>query len=132
MSTSRLNMLFPALLVLIIFVVNPVSSAEVGVSNSQKNCTVKYGKRLLVEDEVITINAKLYKVENCQLQRAFHFCGTHLWYTLNIVCEAIESNPKVEDPFALRFRRFTRQKLLSEACCLAICTVHEMTRYCPL
>ena len=125
-------MLFTAIFILGLCLFNPVFSNELDSTVANKTCTVKYGKRILAEDEVITVNTKLYKVENCQLHRAFHFCGTHLWYMLNIVCEAVEPHIKEEDPFAARVRRFTRQKLLSEACCLSICTVHEMTRYCPL
>ncbi|CAF0749198.1 unnamed protein product [Rotaria sp. Silwood1] len=95
-----------------------------------ENCTLKYGKRLLKEGNEISINGKLYKVEECQLQRAYQTCGPHLWHIINIVCNAIDQH-KNKNRLGSLVRRFSQEKLLSEACCLNSCTVSEMTRYCP-
>jgi len=106
------------------------ANGNITSTDLNKTCSLKYGRRLLKEDDTIIIQTKIYKVENCRLQRAYHTCGTDLWFMINIVCGAIESD-KEENIFNLRLRRFTRQKLLVEACCLSACTVREMTRYCP-
>ncbi|CAF1688648.1 unnamed protein product [Adineta ricciae] len=96
-----------------------------------KSCKVKYGKQVLKEGKELSIKGKLYKVEDCHLQRAYQACGTHLWFMLNIVCGAIESQ-KVKPTRSLpRARRFTQEKLLSDACCENSCTVAELARYCP-
>lgn len=93
-------------------------------------CSLKYGNRLLREGDKITANDRLYKVEDCQLQRAYQTCGTHLWFMINIVCEAIDKQ-KPRTSTRISSRRFAEEKLLSDACCDHACTVNEMTRYCP-
>ena len=90
---------------------------------------VKYGKRSLKEGQQILIHKKLYKVEDCELHRAYHACGTHILFIINIVCHALEQHKIV--PHKNRLPRFSKQKLLTEACCQHLCTVSEMTRYCP-
>ena len=102
-------------ILLLLISVNEISTDQNSTTTTtNKTCTVRHGKRLLKEGDEITINTRLYKVEYCILQRAYHACGAHLWVMIKI-----------------RRRRFTEEKLLIDACCLNICTVHEMTRYCP-
>jgi hypothetical protein len=130
---NRLNiiiMFFPVLFFFILFLFYRIDANEYLSSSSNETCTVKYGKRLLNEGEEILINRKLYIVEDCHLQRAYQACGSHLWYMIDIVCEALDLHGK-NDIRRDRIRRFTQIKLLSEACCLTACTIVEMTRYCP-
>jgi len=109
---------------------NQINANEHILSSSNAPCFVKYDKHLLKEGDGITIAKKLYKVENCKLQRAYHACGARLWFVINFVCEAIELQKRESKPYD-RFRRFVQEKLLTEACCQSICTINEMTRYCP-
>jgi hypothetical protein len=123
-------MFFTVLLFIVLIVVNPNNGQKISLPSSNKNCTVKYETRLLNEGQRITTNGKQFKVEDCHLQRAYQTCGTHLWFMLNIVCGAVESQ-KANTNSKGRVIRFTRANLLSEACCENSCTVAEMTRYCP-
>jgi hypothetical protein len=124
-------MCFSVFIFAILCMFNPIDANEGTTAPSfNKNCTVRHGLQLLKEGEDITINRKLYKVEDCHLQRAYQACGTHLWFMLNIVCEAVEVQ-KGRNRIPSRFRRFAEEDLFSEACCQKICTVAEMTRYCP-
>ncbi len=120
-------MYFSGFLFLVLCLFNPLDANE---NSSDKTCNLKYGKRLLKEGREVSINGKLYKVEDCKLQRAFHGCGTHLWFMLSIVCDGIKLQ-KEKDKYRNRIRRFTQEKLLSEACCEHSCTVTEISRYCP-
>lgn len=95
-------------------------------------CQVTHEGKVLNEGESIEIKGKIYKVEDCSLNRAYHACGTHLFYVLNIVCQALEQNPNAkQQQQQKRSTKFLRQKPLTEACCLNLCTVAEMARYCP-
>lgn len=121
------SMLSFGFILLLLISVNEISTDQNSTTTTtNKTCTVRHGKRLLKEGDEITINTRLYKVEYCILQRAYHACGAHLWVMINIVCEAVAPHKN-----KIRRRRFTEEKLLIDACCLNICTVHEMTRYCP-
>lgn len=123
-------MYFPGFLFLLLVLFKPTDANEFISSIPDRSCTLKYGKRLLKEGNEISINGKLYKVEDCNLQRAFQACSTHLWFMLNIVCERVKSQ-KHKHRYNDLIRRFTQEKLLSEACCENSCTVTEMSRYCP-
>ncbi len=112
-----------------LFMFHPVNAKPI-IRSSNTTCEVNHGGRVFKEGDDVTINRKLFKVEDCRLQRAYQACGTHLWFMLNIVCEAVQAQKSKNDP-ASRFRRFAQEELYSEACCLKICTVTEMTRYCP-
>lgn len=114
----------------------------------QLNCSKQIDGRTIVDGESIEINGKIYKMEDGQLDRAYHACGKHLLTILSIVCELIQhdqrsdsssvksvhsmttSSPSTSN-IRQRFKRFSRRKLLTEACCLNLCTIQEMTRYCP-
>ncbi|CAF3583508.1 unnamed protein product [Adineta steineri] len=99
------------------------------LSSANDDCIVKYGRRLLQEGQTIEIKGKLYKVEDCELHRAYHACGTSLLQMVSIACDAIQ-NQKYKTP-SKRVRKHLRQKLLTEACCETVCTVAEMALYCP-
>jgi hypothetical protein len=123
-------MFFPVFLLILLVITHQSNAGRILLPTLNVNCTLKYGHRLLNEGERVTIKGKLHKVEECNLQRAYQTCGTHLWFMLNIVCEAIEVQ-KGRNRLPSRFRRFAEEKLLTEACCDSSCTVAEMTRYCP-
>ncbi len=99
------------------------------VTSLKGTCPVEYGGEKLQEGDIINIKGKLYKVEDCELHRAYHACGTHILIMINIVCQAVEQEKKIA--VNKRFPRFVKQKLLTEACCQSLCTISEMTRYCP-
>jgi hypothetical protein len=100
------------------------------VSSVNVNCTINHDGHLLKEGESIEIRGKLYKMEGCGLHRAYHACGSYLLQMVSIACEVVQQQ-KQTMPRKKRFRRFLRRKLLTEACCETLCTVSEMTRYCP-
>ena len=110
-----------------------------------RNCSLQVDGRSIVNGESIEMNGKIYKMEECQLDRAYHACGQHLLTILSIVCEilhhekqidrttnSVSSTPRPPSSSHHIEKRFSRRKLLTEACCLNLCTVQEMTRYCPL
>ncbi|CAF0916580.1 unnamed protein product [Adineta steineri] len=123
-------MYFYGFLFLVFFFFNQSDANQNATSIADKTCNLKYGRWLLKEGKEVTMNGKLYKVEDCQLQRAYQACSTHLWFMLNIVCGAIETQ-KGKHRYNNPVRRFTEEKLLSEACCENSCTVAELARYCP-
>lgn len=91
-------------------------------------CSIKHSGRNLTEGQSLEILGKIHKVERCSLQRAFHACGTHLVHMLNILCQMIDNDSKRQK--SKQSRRFVRAKSLSDACCLSVCTINEMSRYC--
>lgn len=115
-------------LILILFIQN-ITSKTTTIRSKEENCVVKHNGQTLKEGDIIDNNKKFYKVEDCGLHRAYHACGTHIIMILNIVCGAIEKHKTIS--YKKRATRFVQQKLLTEACCLSLCTVSEMTRYCP-
>ncbi|CAF0851875.1 unnamed protein product [Adineta steineri] len=97
--------------------------------SSDEPCTMSHNGTLLHEGDIIGIKGKLYKFEDCGLHRAYHVCGTQIMSIISIVCQALyKEKPSLP---GIRYSRFVRQKLLTEACCHDVCTVSEMTRYCP-
>jgi hypothetical protein len=99
-------------------------------SGKNVNCTMNYDGQLLKEGQSIEIKGKLYKVEECALQRAYHACGSYLMQMVSIACELVgpQKQKRIDTN---RVSRFIQRKLLTEACCETLCTVIEMTRYCP-
>ncbi|CAF1575822.1 unnamed protein product [Rotaria magnacalcarata] len=117
-------------------------------------CLVEYDGRFLTENSVIQIRKKLYRVENCLLERVFHACGPNLLLMLNIVCRAAEKHqksttttattaiafvPNIQQkkmpPSTLFFHRkysqlFRSPRVITESCCENLCTITELTRYC--
>ncbi len=123
-------MFYPIFLFVILVVINPSNGGRVLFRSSDANCTLQSGNYLLKEGDKTLVNGKLFKVEECNLQRAYQTCGTHLWFMINIVCGAIDVQ-KQKTKYDNRVRRFAQETLLTDACCDNSCTVAEMTRYCP-
>ncbi|UJR32879.1 hypothetical protein I4U23_020340 [Adineta vaga] len=123
-------MFFHGCLFLVIYLFSQTAANQNISSTLDKTCNVRVGKRLYKEGKEVSLNGKLYKVEDCHLQRAYQACGPHLWFMLNIVCGALESQ-KDKTKRHTHERRFTEEKLLTDACCENSCTVTELARYCP-
>ncbi|CAF1211239.1 unnamed protein product, partial [Didymodactylos carnosus] len=99
--------------------------------NGRTQCRVQYKNQTMIEDETIQINGKYYKVEQCQLIRAFQTCSTkHLLNMLKIVCT--RANRPSSTTTINRYRRFlvSFDKTLLDVCCYRSCTVTEITHYC--
>lgn len=129
---TMMTMSFVGFLLIAIVIANETDGDAIISRSLTSNCPVKHGAKLLNEGEKVIIRGKLYKVENCQLQRAYQACGPNLWHAIHLVCEAIHQQSKAKKSIVgKRNRRFAKQELLTEACCENYCTVHEMTRYCP-
>lgn len=110
-------------------------------------CLVEYEGQLLSESSVVQIRRKLYRVEDCLLERVFHACGPNLLLMLNVVCRVVEKHQTTAAPF-LDFRRQTvptptysnnrrlrpraskTPRVITESCCENLCTISELTRYC--
>lgn len=92
---------------------------------STGDCTYEYEGRTMREGEYVAIGRKFYKIEDCNLHRAYRTCGKHLWFILNIACDSIQDKERKPS------RRNVDEVLLTDACCRNACTVAEMTRYCP-
>jgi hypothetical protein len=123
-------MFFYILVFSTLLVITHIGGSETRLQSVETKCTVQHNGLLFNENERVIIQDKSYKVEDCQLQRSYQACGGRLWYMINIVCEAIKVHNKRNRMKSL-FRRFVRQKSLTESCCETSCTVVEMTRYCP-
>ena len=122
--------MFFCILVFIIFRLSIQTNAnETMLSPPTDNCTVKHGENLLKEGEIISIKSKLYKVEDCKLQRAYHLCGIYILNMVSFVCRAIAEDQE-RTSVKKNVRRFTQKKLLIDTCCLSVCTISEMARYC--
>jgi len=109
-------------------------------------CVVEYDGRYLTENSVLQIRKKLYRVENCLLERVFHACGPNLLLMLNVVCRVIEQHQTTTTPItSLRWptipssakfihRLYSRAsktpRVITESCCENLCTISELTRYC--
>jgi hypothetical protein len=117
-----------------------------GVTYQQRiidnQCFVEYDGRLLGENSVIKIRKKVFRVDNCLLERVYHACGPNLLLMLGVVCRVVEqhkiSNTLVNlkreanvlptyyfDPTAHRTKR-----VITESCCENLCSISELTRYC--
>jgi hypothetical protein len=110
-------------------------------------CVVEYDGRYLTENSVLQIRKKLYRVENCLLERVFHACGPNLLLMLNVVCRVVEQHQTTTTPItSLRrptfpssatffHRLYSRAnktpRVITESCCENLCTISELTRYCP-
>ena len=105
-----------------------INANHLSSSKSTVSCSYNYGNQTIYEGETIKINGRLYKIEDCQLQRAFQTCRKHLWFMIHIVCSTVEAKKKEH---RCRIRRALNKILLTEACCHNACTISEMTRYCP-
>lgn len=95
------------------------------------------GTKLLAEGELVKVKSKWYKVENCQLNRAYPIaCGSELLYQIrDLACSLVES----KSSFKLLLRRQIQRDetssqadgLLNNACCASACTLAELVQSCP-
>lgn len=132
--------------------------AAAGVTYRQRlrdeQCVVEYDGQYLTENSVLQIRKKLYRVENCLLERVFHACGPNLLLMLNVVCRVVErhqttqittspstTTPTINDrqtvtPPSLDviqniYRRGSKTpRVITESCCENLCTISELSRYC--
>ncbi len=123
-------MFFPVVLFMVLVICNQNVWSRTVSSSGNVNCTMNYDGHLLTEGQSIEMKGKLYKMEGCTLHRAYHACGAYLLQMVSIACEVVQQKNR-ENHNTNRFRRFIQRKLLTEACCETLCTVAEMTRYCP-
>ena len=109
-------------------------------------CVVEYDGKLLTESSVIQIRRKLYRVEDCLLERVFHACGPNLLLMLNVVCRVVEKHQTTSTPMVdfhrqtipasvaflhrLRPRANKTPRVITESCCENLCTISELSRYC--
>lgn len=122
-------------------------------------CLVEYNGQFLTENTVIQIRKRLYRVENCVLERVFHACGPNLLLMLNVVCRVIEQTTTTSTPstattppatnfqhdamssaasfFHRKYPHLSRlsrasktPRVITESCCESLCTISELTRYC--
>ncbi len=110
-------------------------------------CIVEYDGQYLTENSVLQIRKKLYRVENCLLERVFHACGPNLLLMLNVVCRAVEQQqtttttttptpgtilrrPTAEYFHRLYGRANKTPRVITESCCENLCTISELSRYC--
>lgn len=123
-----------------------------GVTYQQRlvdgQCAVEYGGQYLTEKSVIQIRKKLYRVENCLLERVFHACGPNLLLMLNVVCRVVEKSQAMTTTTPLTavrrdttpaipsvlYRLYPRAsktpRVITESCCESLCTISELSRYC--
>ncbi len=112
-------------------------------------CVVEYDDQYLTENSVIQLRKKLYRVENCLLERVFHACGPNLLLMLNVVCRVVEQQETTTTtttpmtdlrrhtmPASTSFlhriypRADKTPRVITESCCENLCTISELTRYC--
>ncbi|CAF1110738.1 unnamed protein product [Rotaria sp. Silwood1] len=102
-------------------------------------CRVKLDNesKMLNEGEIIKIKNKWFKVEECQLNRAYPVeCGSKLFYQLrDLSCSFIEEHN--HDKKNLHQQQTTNHlmELLDRsyynACCRTACTIYEFIQSCP-
>ena len=108
-------------------------------------CVVEYDGKYLTENSVLQLRKKLYRVENCLLERVFHACGPNLLLMLNVVCRVVEQQQTTTPLTDIRrqtipvstsliHRIYPRAnktpRVITESCCENLCTISELTRYC--
>jgi len=88
------------------------------------------------EGEIIKIKDKWFKVEDCQLNRAYvASCGSKLFRQMrDVVCSYVEEHYGKK----ILKRRQTTDDLIEildtsyyGVCCKSACTISELVQYCP-
>lgn len=105
-------------------------------------CAIEYNNKIYVETNTLKIKKKLYRVENCSLERVYHACGPKLLLMLSIVCRVVEKH-KIHNEILDSKRSivsssidhfhttpYQTKHVIAESCCEDFCTVSELTRYC--
>ena len=121
-----------------------IKSAGIYYQQRIKNdkCFVEYDGQLLAETSVIKIRKKIFRVEDCLLERVYQTCGPNLLLMLSVVCRVVEQH-KTSNVFtnlkretSLSFAEHTEstedrvKRVITESCCENLCSITELTRYC--
>ena len=105
-------------------------------------CFVEYDGKLLAETSLIKIRRKVFRVEECELERVYHACGPNLLLMLGVVCRFFEKDKSLNA--IPNFKRQASSSILpqfdsmtdrgkgviTESCCENRCSISELTRYC--
>ncbi|CAF0883435.1 unnamed protein product [Rotaria sordida] len=105
-------------------------------------CAVEYDGQVFVEGSLIKVRKKLFRIEDCLLERVYHACGPKLLLMLSVVCRLVEQH-KIPDEI-LNLKRspdlsyihhldstaYGPKRVIAESCCENHCNVSELTRYC--
>ena len=89
------------------------------------------------EGELVKIQMKWYKVENCRLNRAYFApCASKLFYQIrDFACSTAEqssSNKKLVQRETTNYlMKFLQNQLPGYKCCESACTISELIRSCP-
>jgi hypothetical protein len=121
-----------------------IKSAGINYQQRIKNgkCFVEYDGQLLAETSVIKIRRKIFRVEECLLERVYQTCGPNLLLMLSVVCRVVEQHKTSN--VVLNLKRETSlsfvehaestedrvKRVITESCCENLCSVAELSRYC--
>jgi len=109
---------------------------------NKNQCSVEYNGQLFVENSIIKIRKKVFRVEDCLLERVYHACGPNLVLMLSVVCGVVEKH-KTSNTYE-NFKRESilpsmnhlystadrTKRVITESCCENRCSISELTRYC--
>jgi hypothetical protein len=117
-----------------------------GISYTQRTindqCFVEYDGKLLGENSVIKIRRKVFRVEDCVLERVYHACGPNLLLMLGVVCRFFEQDKPSNTLASLKREASStilhhlypttnrKKRVITESCCENLCSISELTRYC--
>jgi hypothetical protein len=117
-----------------------------GISYAQRTindqCFVEYDGKLLAENSVIKIRRKVFRVEDCVLERVYHACGPNLLLMLGVVCRFFEQDKSPNALASLKRDASSsilhhlyptnnrKKRVITESCCENLCSISELTRYC--
>ena len=119
------------------------SSATYKQCLDKGECYVQFNDRLIPENGTVQVRRKYYRVENCQLERVFHACGPNLLLMLSVVCRVVDQHTSSQAALRLTragdssmshvsYRDANRSaRMITESCCENLCSIAELTRYCP-
>ncbi len=117
-----------------------------GINYTQRivngQCLVEFNNQLLAENSVVKYRKKVFRVEDCLLERVYHACGPNLLLMLSVVCRVVEHH-KTSNIYA-NFKRDAslssmyqldstanrEKRVITESCCENRCSISELTRYC--
>jgi hypothetical protein len=117
-----------------------------GVNYTQRirdgQCFVQYNNQLFPESRVIKIRRKIFRVDDCVLERVYHACGPNLILMLSVVCRLVEQH-KISNEYINTKREANllsmyhlgptadrKKRVITESCCENLCSISELTRYC--
>ncbi len=123
---------------------NHIKTAGISYTQHTINdqCFVEYDGKLLAENSVIKIRRKVFRVEDCVLERVYHACGPNLLLMLGVVCRFFEQDRssnalaslKREASLSILHHLYPannrKKRVITESCCENLCSISELTRYC--